>query len=718
MTASRTVRRPPMVRPRQLVRSPRAWLALAIALGTAAVASATLRPVLARLGHPGATLDDAYIHFQYARAYVEGHPLRFQAGEPRSSGGTSFAWPVLLAVFYGAGLQGESILWAAWGMSFLALAGVAWEAAALTRRLAAGEPGSQGGQANAEVAAFFAAALVIAFSPFAWFAASGMEVVPFAWVLARLARLAAEETDEATGAVDLAAGPRGRWLQITALSWLAPLLRPEGAALTALVALVVSADRRSPLPLRLRRAGVVAFGALLPTLLLLATTGQATSSTAQVKLLSGDPYLDGPGALLDAVVANLVMAVTSLLDGGPYSAEFLPAHGAWILCAGLVALALGVRRGTRNHTVLILGLAALLFVPCTYVTFLWNRLRYLWPFATGWIVGVACFAALLSGGLVRLIPRDLRWPWLSPLLTAGLLAPVVFLLEQHLPGVIDDVVDSASGIDRQQVSLGRWVKTSLPPDVRVGVNDTGAIAYFGDHKTFDVVGLTTPSEGRYWVAGHASRFEHYEKLLRESPASLPDVFTVYPQWFALPVLLGEPLATRQVQASILGGTVMTAFRADRAALGSGELPWSLPPGAVIFDTVDVADLESESAHGYARAGTTLADEVMGATTRDTGVRVVDGGRGRRTVERFVVRFPAAASGASGCEGCVGVLRYGSDSPFEVAIGDRTVSVPAAELDEVSYRLGGSAATTVELRFSHPIAVFHHWFARPAGPDTR
>jgi hypothetical protein len=687
-----------MLRLRLLLRSPRVWLALLIALGTAAVASATLPPVIRRLGHPGATLDDAYIHFQYARAYVEGHPLRFQAGEPRSSGGTSFAWPVLLAVFYGAGLRGESILWAAWGMSFVALAGVAWEAAALTRRVSARaeDPG-----ANAEVAAFFAAGLVVAFSPFAWFAASGMEVVPFAWVLARLARLAAEEAD----------GPgRGRWRQIVALAWLGPLFRPEGAALTVLVALVVVADRRLPLSVRLRRAALVAVGAALPTLLLLATTGQATSSTAQVKLLSGDPYLVSPGALLHAVGDNVVMAVTSLLDGGPYSAEFLPPHGALILCAGLVALVLGA----RNHVVLVLGLAALLFVPCTYVTFLWNRLRYLWPFATGWIVGVACFAALLSGGLARLLPRDLRWPWLAPLLTAGLLAPVVLLLAQHFPAVIDDVVDSASGIDRQQASLGRWVKASLPSDTRVGVNDTGAIAYFGDHKTFDIVGLTTPGEGHYWVAGAASRFEHYEKLVRESPASFPDVFAVYPQWFALPPLLGQPLATREVQASILGGTVMTAFRADRAALGSGELPWSLPAGSAIFDQVDVADLESESAHGYARLDTSLDDEVMGATTLDSGVRVVDGGRGRRALERFVVRLPSASAG--GCEGCIGVLRYGSDAPFEAVIGDHTISVPAAELDEVTYPLAvleGSATATVELRFSHRITVFHHWFARPA-----
>ena len=453
---------------------------------------------------------------------------------------------------------------------------------------------------------------------------------------------------------------------------------------------------------------------MTPTLLLLATTGQATSSTAQVKLLSGDPYLGGAGALLEAIGRNLVMALTDLLDGGVYSSEFLPAHGASVLCAGLVAVALCARdRSPRlqahAHAWLVLGLAALLFVPCTYVTFLWNRLRYLWPFATAWIVGVACLAALVSRWAVQLLPPDLRWPRLPSLLTAALLTAALVLVARHLPLAIDDVAESASGIDRQQASLGRWVKANLKAGDRVGVNDTGAIAYFGEHRTFDIVGLTTPGEGRYWVSGPASRYEHYERLARESGgATFPDVFAVYPGWFGLPSLLGEPLATREVHASILGGTVMSVFRADRSLLGSGELPWSLPAGSTVFDQVDVADLDSEAVHRYARLDATLAAEVIGRATLDTGAAVVDGGRGGRTVERFVVQLPADGAGFTG------VLRYGSDAAFEVVLSGASFSVPAAELDEVSYPLpaAGAGATTLELRFSHPIAVFHHWFARP------
>ncbi len=368
-------------------------------------------------------------------------------------------------------------------------------------------------------------------------------------------RLTAEDAD--AGVEETSGDDRGRWRrpQIVALAWLAPLFRPEGAALTlmAAVALLLGRGiRNRPLRARLSFAALVSGGAALPTLLLLATTGQATSSTAQVKLLTGDPYL-GTRGLLDAIGDNVVLAVTSLLDGGVYSAEFLPAHGALLLGTGLVAVAIASRlpaRQAKAHGWLVLGLAALLFVPCAYVTFLWNRLRYLWPFATGWIVGIACLAALVSQTTVQLLPVDLRWPRLSPLLTAALLSVALFLVARHLPLAVDDVADSASGIDRQQASLGRWVKANLPPDERVGVNDTGAIAYFGEHRTFDVVGLTTPGEGRYWVGGpclalralraagarRSGRRGELARRLRRLPAA----------GSACRSLLGAPLATREV----------------------------------------------------------------------------------------------------------------------------------------------------------------------------
>src|SRR5579862_5791515 len=101
----------------------RTWAPLVVAVG--ALGAWTVATIVARVGHAGAALDDAYIHFQYARAIAEGHPLRFQAGEPASSGATSLLWPLVLAPFWALGARGNAILWPAWILSFAALAALA-----------------------------------------------------------------------------------------------------------------------------------------------------------------------------------------------------------------------------------------------------------------------------------------------------------------------------------------------------------------------------------------------------------------------------------------------------------------------------------------------------------------------------------------------------------------------------------------------------------------
>ena len=78
-------------------------------------------------------------------------------------------------------------------------------------------------------------------------------------------------------------------------------------------------------------------------------------------------------------------------NGDVWSAEFLPKGGSAIACVGLVATAWrghASKRLVRAAFVLLFALS--MFVPCFYVTFLWNRLRYLWPFAPGWFIGLAC----------------------------------------------------------------------------------------------------------------------------------------------------------------------------------------------------------------------------------------------------------------------------------------------------------------------------------------
>jgi hypothetical protein len=666
------------------------WAPLVVA--TAFVAHRAIGGILAKLGHPGATLDDAYIHFQYARAIAEGHPFRFQAGEPISTGATSFLWPALLAPFYALGLRGESILWAAWGLSFGALGALAYEAYALAKPLA-GRAASLG-----------AGAMIVAFGGLVWSAASGMEVVPFAWLVAHTARHGAEWAE------DVAARTRRRLLVLVTLAALCPLTRPEGALVSVALAFVIALHpRRGGLAIGGRDVGrlealACVVAALAPNLLLLAMTGSPTSSTAQVKLLFGNPYYDVRAASL----ANARLLVGTILDGEVWSAEFLPRGGAPIACLGLAALAWrGVTEKRLARAALVLLLALAMFVPCMYVTFLWNRLRYLWPFATGWLVGLACLARIVGGVASRF---DRRAGVVATALVAGATAGA---LAVRLDGVLEDVAQSASGIDRQQVALGRWAKTALPEDARIGVNDTGAIAYFGDRRTFDVVGLTTPTEGRYWVAGAASRLEHYERVHRASPGALPTHFIVYPEWMALAPVLGEPLhEATVVDSTILGGQTMSVSEARWAHLGSGELPWTAT--SKIHDVVDVADLESEAAHDYALLGAREGEQEAREDDAPDRAVVVDGGRTNRRRDRFFVDLPT--DGTS-----IGIARLASATPTEirVTVGGEEISSLALEggpwvelAFEIPTEARGAHREIEVISAGAPFTSFHYWFASP------
>jgi hypothetical protein len=666
-----------------------------LVLAVGFVAERTIAAVLAKTGHAAATLDDAYIHFQYARAIASGHPFRFQAGAPVSSGATSMLWPALLAPFWAIGARDDAIVWPAWALSFVALGALAWEAYRLTERLAG------------TVAAIGAGAMTVTFGGFVWCAASGMEVIPFAWSIARAYRRASEWAEAPAEA------RTGRHLgELVGLAWVAALFRPEGAVTALFVAVTLGVLPRLPVWRERAYALAAATSVLALPLLLWALTGSPKSNTAVAKLLTENPYYPGP-VLYATVQSNMRLLVGRLLDGDAWSAEFLP-HGGTPLAMGAlfaVPLVAGRSRAIWRGTAVVI-LALTMFAPCFYYTFLWNRLRYLWPFATGWIVGLACLARL-AGDLAGAIRP--RWRALTGIACGA----VVGLFVSKLEWVIDDVAQSASGIDRQQVALGRWAADNLDPSARIGVNDTGAIAYFSDRSTFDVVGLTTSGEARYWVAGAGSRLEHYERLRATAPDRLPTHFIVYPEWMAMNSVLGAPLTEATVtDATILGGQTMRAYVADWSKLGTGEAPWSLPLGAAILDTIDVADLESERDHDYELLGARDGEETAHEGISPAGATVVDGGRTGRTVERFTAHLPSGAAAH-------GIVRLDGPAGTRVQVIANEQPAAAFELGddedwmECAFEIPAGMAgerSTIELRSeSAPLTVFHYWFVDRPGP---
>jgi hypothetical protein len=643
-----------------------------------ALAVLTLRSVLrATGGVPAVPLDDSFIHFEYACSFWEGRGFAYTRGAGPVPGATSLLWPLLFTLPYGLGLRAEHLIWFAWLLGWAALGLLGYETRRATDRLL-----SDDGALAAEL-------MVLTFGGYIWFASSGMEVVPLAWLLMRTARRAAEW-------LETPAHERTNPWELVACAALAPLLRPEGVLATAAVAATLAWGLRGKQ--RALGAAILLF-ARLPALLNLLFTGSATPTTALVKWLPLSPYYASFGKLWHAVLANIALLFGTLLNGEVWSSVFLPQGSAVAFWPALPALVyLGFRRHARERALLITWIGLGILIPTTYDSFLWNRLRYLWPFMAAWFIGVAALTDLVGTLIARYIPGFER----ARLLASG---AVIGGFLSHLGWTVDDLATSSNAIRSQQAALGHWAHDELPPRAVIGVNDTGAIGYFSDRRVFDVVGLTTPGEARYWVAGAGSRFEHYERL---GAARLPTHFIVYPEWFGLPGLLGEYRTSRRVTgATILGGETMVAYEADYTRLGSGARPLvGVHDDARLTDELDVADLESEAEHGYELFEATSVEDVA---LEENGV--MDGARRERYRERFWLILPS--------EGTL-VLRVASDPGCELTVRTAndvigTVRVEPDGWRELELKLPlrgatGRAEVRVEARGAR-FGAMHYWSYR-------
>jgi hypothetical protein len=628
-------------------------------------------------GVPATPLDDSYIHFQFAKAFARGEPFAYSPGAPPVPGATSFLWPLLLSVPYAFGLHEHSIVWASWVFGFGALALLAWEA----RRAAEGLCSPLG--------AWGAALSIYAFGANTWFAASGMEVVPLAWLLLRSARCVAEWWElESDG--DDARPVAARRAELVALAWALPLVRPEGMLATLLVTAGLAVRPRGK-PRAF--AALPALGCALPAIVSWIFTDQLASTTARAKWLPLNPYTS-PAELFTVLRNYVVLLIDTLLDGRVWSALFLPEGSAPFALASLAALGVvGFTRGRRVRAVALLVIALGILIPASYDCPLCNRLRYLWPFFPAWLVGTAALAELLGEAVHRRFPELVG---VAPMTLGG----AVGVLAGYLHFSVRDVAESARAIHSQQVALGLWARGALPKDATIGVNDAGAISYFSERKTFDIVGLTTAGEARYWTAGAGSRFEHYERLGR---ARLPDYWIVYPEWFALDALLGEELNSRYVPgASILGGERMSAHVPDYSGLGSGHDPDpALALGRAVLDRMDVADLESEAAHAYQLFDAQQTENVLVSASER-----LDGARSRRTLDAFMldvepggaIVLRVAAESALNLTLEVGARRFDVPIPASRWHEARVDLPPGGRRERASLRVGAESGTFTALHY--------------------
>ncbi|KAA1022361.1 hypothetical protein FVA95_19400 [Pseudonocardia sp. EV170527-09] len=556
-------------------------------------------------------LDDVYIHLQYARQFGDGEPLRFQPGAEITTGASSLLWMVLLGAAHAVGFDGR------WLLAVAVVGGVVGVACATGFTSAAAT--RLGGRA----AGWWAGLLTALCGPLLWGGASGMEV----GLLAALT----------TGTLLSYLRERPRFRATPVVAALLALTRPEGFLLAAAFTAAMAWTLLRPAPGPAARAGrpwgrlalvavpVVVFAGQLLLYRVLTRTSQANGVLAKSWLHTG--FLRQPLEIADHVQRNLAAILASL--SGLSGQDVLAPLALVLAVLGVAVLA--ARRERVLAVVLGGGLASVVLAVATLTTAMWQDLRYLQPFLPLLLLLVVLGAGLVGNRAAR----------------TGLLAVVLLFALAATPAWALRLGQQASAMREGPVSVAQWIAGNVPPGDAVAVNDVGAAAWFGGHRTVDLVGLTTNGMAAPSLNGPGTLYE----ALRALPGpERPQWFAVFDRWGGVPVadlgragLLGaEPVITfglagpaRPISASAPQTCQLdrscdrvSIWRADWSAADSAQAP-DLPVPGRIVDHLNVGDMADEAAHGWTTDPPVLGvqpDSVLDRAVVAPGRLVADSGR--------------------------------------------------------------------------------------------
>ncbi len=244
---------------------------------------------------------------------------------------------------------------------------------------------------------------------------------------------------------------------------------------------------------------------------------------------------------------------------------------------------------------------------------------------------------------------------------------LVLIGAASVPHWAKEFAHNAKDLADQHLKLSEWIDGNLPTDAKLAINDAGAIAYLGNRRVIDLLGLTTNALrplGHWREEGHM-----WEVMERLRPTHL----VVYPSFFddlhRLPVM--RKIHTVNIgRDSLLGDREKVVYAIDwPRALEPGK-PHHLPreqAGWAIVDVVDVGDLESERVHEYRVRYRRVsgADRFRLRTFVVPGGHVIDGGRLHDGPARFTLQLKP---------GKPVLLGLRSDFPLELTLDVRAGAV--------------------------------------------
>jgi hypothetical protein len=589
-------------------------------------------------------LDDTYIYYQYAKQIARGQLYRYQDGEPPSTGSTSLIYPVLLAPFWLAGLHGKALFWGGYLVNLAGLIGAVLAVFLALRRLLPHD----------RLLPFLGGLLVIGNGWFLWGIASGMDTGVLAGALALTLHAAIRFcADGPSPRVGLLAGsvallavarPEGlvlAWTIVLALwvwRWLA-LGRaeppaPGGSGLGALgrrLRAVFSRGARPPLAVL---AGLLA--GTLPTFALALASGHLSTNGMALKshfaFAIGTPrYLDVASRTLTAFPERLLWVPSAWLRGLLLLLVIAGVAGLWRGPASSASDDEPAGAPPRGPGLILGGSLLALFLFYGFLMAATEQHnRYYMAFAPLCVLCTVVGADTLASALRRPLQAALRRAIVLALVLCG---------AASVPHWAKEYAHNAKDLADQHLKLAAWIDGNIPTDARIAINDAGAIAYLGNRRVIDLLGLTTNAMR---PLGHWREEGHMWEVMERMRATH---LAVYPSFFddlhRLPVMK-RLHSVNLGRDSLLGDREKVVYAIDWKRALPPERPHHLPreqAGWRLVDALDVADLESERAHAFRVRHLRVmgADRFRLRTFPAPGGQVIDGGRLHDGPASFVVR---------------------------------------------------------------------------------
>ena len=160
-----------------------------------------------------------------------------------------------------------------------------------------------------------------------------------------------------------------------------------------------------------------------------------------------------------------------------------------------------------------------------------------------WRDTLADYALIFFGGVLVLLGivetifetgLESEIPQITLALVGGIAAVIGLALVTQLFIVRQWAVRFANdtrSINDGDVAAAHWIAANIPPGAIVGANDIGAIAYWGEHDVFDIVGLASPEAISLHVGSNPRSAAGGDEIISLLQANNVQYIAIFPFWF-------------------------------------------------------------------------------------------------------------------------------------------------------------------------------------------